>query len=155
MSSLRAELRTLKRNHQEEILLGREAARDEDTSKGVAYDLLQSQYDRDLASAQDEVQSKASELESVQETLRDLSFQDSANVACGNCPILEREKQDLREALRERERSLEEEVQRRQRMERVWEEEHRRLRESEETGRELQESILTEHNRYELKLTHL
>ncbi|RLO01520.1 hypothetical protein DYB28_015606, partial [Aphanomyces astaci] len=70
MSSLREELRTLKRNHQEEILLVREAARDEDTSKGVAYDLLQSQYDRDLASARDEVQSKASELESVQEALR-------------------------------------------------------------------------------------
>ncbi|RHY85423.1 hypothetical protein DYB35_013534, partial [Aphanomyces astaci] len=128
-------------------LLVREAVRDEDTSKGVAYDLLQSQYDRDLASARDEVQSKASELESVQEALRE-----SANVACGNCPILEREKQDLREALWERERSLEEEVQRRQRMERVWEEEHRRLRESEETVRELQESILTEQNRYEQTL---
>ncbi|RLO08575.1 hypothetical protein DYB28_007545, partial [Aphanomyces astaci] len=127
--------------------LVREAARDDDTSKGVAYDLLQSQYDRDLASARDEVQSKASELESVQEALRE-----SANVACRNCPILEREKQDLREALRERERSLEEEVQRRQRMERVWEEEHRRLRESEETVRELQESILTEQNRYEQTL---
>ncbi|RHY51066.1 hypothetical protein DYB30_011667 [Aphanomyces astaci] len=152
MSSLREELRTLKRNHQEEILRVREAARDEDTSKGVAYDLLQSQYDRDLASARDEVQSKASELESVQEALRDLSFRESANVACGNCQILEKEKRDLREALRERERSLEEEVQRRQRMERVWEEEHRRLRESEETVRELQESILTEQNRLEQTL---
>ncbi|RHY39270.1 hypothetical protein DYB34_005882 [Aphanomyces astaci] len=152
MSSLREELRTLKRNHQEEILRVREAARDEDTSKGVAYDLLQSQYDRDLASARDEVQSKASELESVQEALRDLSFRESANVACGNCQILEKEKRDLREALRERERILEEEVQRRQRMERVWEEEHRRLRESEETVRELQESILTEQNRHEQTL---
>ncbi|RHZ11757.1 hypothetical protein DYB37_012265 [Aphanomyces astaci] len=152
MSSLREELRTLKRNHQEEILRVREAARDEGTSKGVAYDLLQSQYDRDLASARDEVQSKASELESVQEALRDLSFRESANVACGNCQILEKEKRDLREALRERERSLEEEVQRRQRMERAWEEEHRRLRESEETVRELQESILTEQNRYEQTL---
>ncbi|RLO08754.1 hypothetical protein DYB28_008306 [Aphanomyces astaci] len=132
MSSLREELRTLKRNHQEEILL--------------------SQYDRDLALARDEVQSKASELESVQEALRDLSFRESANVACGNCQILEKEKRDLREALRERERSLEEEVQRHQRMERVWEEEHRRLRESEETVRELQESILTEQNRCEQTL---
>ncbi|RHY92566.1 hypothetical protein DYB35_012469 [Aphanomyces astaci] len=105
MSSLREELRNLKRNHQEEILL------------------------------------------SVQEALRDLSFRESVNVACGNCPILEREKQDLREALWERERSLEEEVQRRQRMERVWEEEHRRLRER-ETVRELQESILTEQKRH-------
>ncbi|RLO13788.1 hypothetical protein DYB28_003644, partial [Aphanomyces astaci] len=148
MSSLREELRTLKRNHQEEILLVREAARDEDTSKGVAYDLLQSQYDRDLASARDEVQSKASELESVQEALR-ATLRESANVACGNCQILEKEKRDLREALRERERSLEEEVQRRQRMERIWEEEHWRLRESEETVRELQESILTEQNRYD------
>ncbi|RHY99707.1 hypothetical protein DYB35_012160 [Aphanomyces astaci] len=147
MSSLREELRTLKRNHQEEILRVREAVRDEGTSKGVAYDLLQSQYDRDLASARDEVQSKASELESVQEALR-ASLRDSANVACGNCQILEKEKRDLREALWERERSLEEEVQRRQRMERVWEEEHRRLRESEETVRELQESILTKHNRH-------
>ncbi|RHY21565.1 hypothetical protein DYB36_011504, partial [Aphanomyces astaci] len=152
MSSLREELRTLKRNHQEEILRVREAARDEDTSKGVAYDLLQSQYDRDLALARDEVQSKASELESVQEALRDLSFRESANVACGNCQILEKEKRDLREALRERERILEEEVQRHQRMERVWEEEHRRLRESEETVRELQESILTEQNRREQTL---
>ncbi|RQM24472.1 hypothetical protein B5M09_012904 [Aphanomyces astaci] len=63
-----------------------------------------------------------------------------------------KEKRDLREALREREQSLEEEVQRRQRMERVWEEEHRRLRESNETVRELQESILTEQNRYEQTL---
>ncbi|RHX98308.1 hypothetical protein DYB36_012887 [Aphanomyces astaci] len=100
--------------------------------KSYYYGKLPSQYDRDLASARDEVQSKASELESVQEALRDLSFRDSANVACGNCPILEREKQDLREALRERERSLEEE--------------------SEETVRELQESILTEQNRYEQTL---
>ncbi|RLO09307.1 hypothetical protein DYB28_001743 [Aphanomyces astaci] len=94
ISSLREELRNLKRNHQEEILLVREAALDEATSK--AYDLLQSQYD--LASARDEVY-------------------------------------------------LEEEVQRRQRMERVWEEEHRRLRER-ETVRELQESILTEQKRH-------
>ncbi|RQM20500.1 hypothetical protein B5M09_010497, partial [Aphanomyces astaci] len=139
MSSLREELRTLKRNHREEILLVREAARDEDTSKGVAYDPLQSHYDRDMASARDEVQSKASELESVQETLRsalrDLSFRESANVACGNFQILEKEKRDLREALREREHK-----------------EHRCLRESEETVRELQESILTEQNRYEKTL---
>ncbi|RHY17336.1 hypothetical protein DYB25_005291 [Aphanomyces astaci] len=66
MSSLREQLQTLQRNHQEEILLVRKASRDEDYSKGVAYYLLQSQYDRGLASAQDEVQSKASELESVQ-----------------------------------------------------------------------------------------
>ncbi|RHY67267.1 hypothetical protein DYB38_003354 [Aphanomyces astaci] len=152
LSSFREELRA----HQEEILLVREAARDEVTSKGVAYDLLQSQYNRDLASARDEVQSKASELESVQEdlraALRGLSFRESAYVVCGNCSILEKEKQDLREALRERERSLKEEVQRRQGMERVWEEEHRRLLESEETAGELQESILTEQNRYEQTL---
>ncbi|RLO09540.1 hypothetical protein DYB28_000743 [Aphanomyces astaci] len=114
LSSLREELRTLKRNHQEEILL------------------------------------------SVQEALRaalgDLSFRESANVVCGSCPILEKEKQDLREALQEWERSLMEEVQRRQGMERVWEEEHRRLLESEETTRELQESIQTEQNRYEQTL---
>ncbi|RHY88562.1 hypothetical protein DYB37_007162 [Aphanomyces astaci] len=76
MSSLREQLQTLQRNHQEEILLVRKASRDEDYSKGVAYYLLQSQYDRGLASAQDEVQSKASELESVQKVraaLRDLS----------------------------------------------------------------------------------
>ncbi|RLO04040.1 hypothetical protein DYB28_002679 [Aphanomyces astaci] len=121
------ELRTLKLNHQEEILLVREAARGKDISKGVAYDLLHSLYDRDLASARDEVQSKASELESVQESLRDLSFRESANVACGNCPILEREKQDLHEALRNGNGS-------------------------EETARELQESILTEQNRYEQTL---
>ncbi|RHY76003.1 hypothetical protein DYB30_013463, partial [Aphanomyces astaci] len=93
---------------------------------------------------------------SVQEALRaalgDLSFRESANVVCGSCPILEKEKQDLREALQEWERSLMEEVQRRQGMERVWEEEHRRLLESEETTRELQESIQTEQNRYEQTL---
>ncbi|RHZ31501.1 hypothetical protein DYB26_010561, partial [Aphanomyces astaci] len=120
--------------------------------KSYYYGKLPSQYDQDLASARDEVQSKASELKSVQEALRDLSFRDSANVACGNYPILEREKQVLREALRERERSLEEEVQRRQRMERVCEKEHRVLRENEETVRELQESILTEQNRFEQTL---
>ncbi|RHY79681.1 hypothetical protein DYB31_016619 [Aphanomyces astaci] len=109
MSSLREELRTLKRNHQEEILL--------------------------------------SVQEALPAALRDLSFRKSAKAVCGNCPILEKEKQDLREALRERERSLKAEVQRRQGMERVWEEEHRRLLESEEMARELQESILTEQNR--------
>ncbi|RQM27801.1 hypothetical protein B5M09_013129 [Aphanomyces astaci] len=128
MSSLREELRTLKRNHQEEILLVREAARDEDNSKGVAYDLLH-QYRR------------PSQLPSG------TSLSGSLRKPCGNCPILEKEKQDLREALRERERSLKEEVQRRQGMEQVWEEEHRRLLESEEMARELQESILTEQNR--------
>ncbi|RQM28787.1 hypothetical protein B5M09_007776 [Aphanomyces astaci] len=59
ISSLREKLRTFKRNHQEEILLVREATRDEDNSKGVANDLLQSQYDQNLASAQDEARSKA------------------------------------------------------------------------------------------------
>ncbi|ETV82924.1 hypothetical protein H257_04694 [Aphanomyces astaci] len=118
ISSLREKLRTFKRNHQEEILLVREATRDEDNSKGVANDLLQSQYDQNLASAQDEARSKALGFES-------------------------KEKQDLRE----RERILEEEVQRRQRMERVSEEEQQRLLRSEETVWELQESILTEQNR--------
>ncbi|RLN96345.1 hypothetical protein DYB28_001557 [Aphanomyces astaci] len=75
------ELRTLKRNHQEEILLVREAARDEDNSKGSVQEALPA-------------------------ALRDLSFRKSAKAVCGNCPILEKEKQDLREALRERERSL-------------------------------------------------
>ncbi|RHZ13201.1 hypothetical protein DYB37_008333 [Aphanomyces astaci] len=64
MSSLREELWTLKRNHQDEIYLVREAA------------------------PQDEAQSKASELESVQEALqaalRDLSFRESANAVFGN-----------------------------------------------------------------------
>ncbi|RHY96744.1 hypothetical protein DYB37_012549 [Aphanomyces astaci] len=103
MPSLREELRILKRNHQEEILLVREAARDDGNSKGSVQEALRA-------------------------ALRDLSFRESANSVCGNCPILEKEKQDLLEALRERERSLKEEVQRRQ----VWEEEHRCLLESEE-----------------------
>ncbi|RHZ08841.1 hypothetical protein DYB37_011714 [Aphanomyces astaci] len=124
----------------------------EEVLSRVQKDAERSQHDQDLASARDEVQSKASELESVQEALRDLPFRESANVACGICQILEKEKRVLREALQERERSLEEEVQRRQRRERIWEEEHWRLRESEETVRELQESILTDQNRYEQTL---
>ncbi|RLO12919.1 hypothetical protein DYB28_002758 [Aphanomyces astaci] len=123
MPSLREVLRILKRNHQEEILLVREAARDDGNSKGSVQEALRA-------------------------ALRDLSFRESANSVCGNCPILEKEKQDLLEALRERERDLKEEVQRRQ----VWEEEHRCLLESEEMARELQESILTEQNRYEQTL---
>ncbi|ETV75910.1 hypothetical protein H257_09871 [Aphanomyces astaci] len=139
MSSLREELRTLKRNHQEEILLVREAARDEDNSKGVAYDLLQSQSSRRLRNS--------SQYRRPSQLPSGTSLSGSLRKPCGNCPILEKEKQDLREALRERERSLKEEVQRRQGMEQVWEEEHRRLLESEEMARELQESILTEQNR--------